>query len=164
MNLLDKLFEQKSRQLAQHSSRRGLLKTLGGLLVGAGTIPLLPVARATAAETPARPQEQGDPASCDYWRYCAIDGFLCSCCGGTHNACPPGTEQLPAQIERYFGGLALAPILAAELIIVSPGVALATPERWQVRLSRVRSAVSSPRVPARRRSSARPYAGGLLPV
>ena len=46
-------------------------------------------------------------------------------------ACPPGAEQLPAQIERHFGGLALAPILAAELIIVSPGVALATPELQQ---------------------------------
>lgn len=46
-------------------------------------------------------------------------------------ACPPGAEQLPTQIERHFGGLALAPILAAELIIVSPGVALATPELQQ---------------------------------
>jgi methylamine dehydrogenase light chain len=30
-------------------------------------------------------QDPGDQASCDYWRYCAIDGFLCSCCGGTVN-------------------------------------------------------------------------------
>jgi methylamine dehydrogenase light chain len=94
MKLVDRLFEQKTRQLAQRSSRRGLLKTLGGLLVGAGAIPLLPVARA-AAETPARPVEEGDPASCDYWRYCAIDGFLCSCCGGSENTCPPGTEMSP---------------------------------------------------------------------
>ena len=39
--------------------------------------------------------ESGDPTSCDYWRYCAVDGFLCSCCGGTANSCPPGTEQSP---------------------------------------------------------------------
>lgn len=44
---------------------------------------------------------------------------------------PPGAEQLPEQIEHYFGGLSLAPILAAELIIVSPGVPLSTPELQQ---------------------------------
>lgn len=92
MKLLDKLFEQQTRRLAQHSSRRGMLKGLGGLLVGSAAIPLLPVARASAAEQPA---EEGDPNNCDYWRYCAIDGFLCSCCGGTYNSCPPGTEMSP---------------------------------------------------------------------
>ncbi|MCB1542788.1 MAG: amine dehydrogenase [Rhodoblastus sp.] len=95
MKLLDKLFEQQTRHLAQRSSRRGMLKAIGGLLVGAGTIPLLPVARAAAADAPGRPTEKGDPASCDYWRYCAIDGFLCSCCGGSENTCPPGTEMSP---------------------------------------------------------------------
>ncbi len=44
---------------------------------------------------------------------------------------PPGAEQVPAQIERHFGGLKLAPILAAELVVVSPGLALATPELQQ---------------------------------
>lgn len=43
-------------------------------------------------------------------------------------ACPVGSEQLPEGIERYFGGLDLQTILAAELIIVSPGVPLGTPE------------------------------------
>lgn len=95
MKRFDEMFEKRARQLAQHSSRRGVLKTLGGLLVGAGAIPLLPVARATTAEGPARPMEEGDPAGCDYWRYCAIDGFLCSCCGGSENTCPPGTEMSP---------------------------------------------------------------------
>ncbi|MGL4563759.1 MAG: methylamine dehydrogenase (amicyanin) light chain, partial [Halioglobus sp.] len=68
MKSFDKLFEQQARHLAQRSSRRGMLKTLGGLLVGAGSIPLLPVARAAAAEAPARPMEEGDEANCDYWR------------------------------------------------------------------------------------------------
>ena len=93
MKKLDSLFERQARQLAQRSSRRGLLRSLGGFLVGAGAIPLLPVSRASAA--PSAPQEAGDPGSCDYWRYCAIDGFLCSCCGGTANTCPPGTEMSP---------------------------------------------------------------------
>ena len=35
------------------------------------------------------------PESCDYWKYCAIDGFLCSCCGGTSTSCPPGTAPSP---------------------------------------------------------------------
>ncbi|MCZ6829707.1 MAG: methylamine dehydrogenase (amicyanin) light chain [Gammaproteobacteria bacterium] len=97
MNFLDDLFERRSRQLAQRSSRRGVLKQLGGLLVGAAAVPLLPVARAVAAPqaAPKAPKEMGDESDCDYWRYCAIDGFLCSCCGGTKNSCPPGTEMSP---------------------------------------------------------------------
>lgn len=43
-------------------------------------------------------------------------------------ACPAGSEQLPKGVETHFGGLDLNTILAAELIIVSPGVPLATPE------------------------------------
>lgn len=94
MNLLDKLFEKSARRVAQNSSRRGMLKALGAAMVGGATIPLLPVARAAdgAAEAPMRPGEVGDPTSCDYWRYCAVDGFLCECCGGSVNTCPPGTE------------------------------------------------------------------------
>jgi len=90
MSLFDRFVEKSARSVAQRSSRRGLLKGLGAALVGAGSIPLLPVAR--AAETPRPPQDIGDPNDCDYWRYCAIDGFLCNCCGGTYNTCPPGTE------------------------------------------------------------------------
>ncbi len=95
MKLLDKFFEKKSRQIAQSSSRRGLLKTLGSAMVGAATVPLLPVARAAEPAKASAPQEAGDPASCDYWRYCAVDGYLCECCGGTYNTCPPGTEMSP---------------------------------------------------------------------
>ena len=92
MKIFDRLFEQQARQLAQRSSRRGLLKGLGSLLVGGAAIPLLPVSRAYAAE---KPVDEGDPSSCDYWRYCAMDGFLCDCCGGSANTCPPGTEMSP---------------------------------------------------------------------
>jgi methylamine dehydrogenase light chain len=85
------------------------------LAVGAGTLPLLPIARAYAAQggtaspgtaspgtasqgtsgepDPATPQ--GDIYDCNYWRYCSIDGFIASCCGGTAHSCPPGTEMSP---------------------------------------------------------------------
>jgi methylamine dehydrogenase light chain len=95
MNWLDKLTENTSRRVAQQSSRRGMLKGLGTLLVGGAAVPLLPVARASAAEKPTMDADPGDETQCDYWRYCAIDGFLCSCCGGSKNTCPPGTEMSP---------------------------------------------------------------------
>ena len=93
---LDKLTERSARGLARRSSRRGWLKALGGVLAGCAAMPLLPVARAQSqgGMTQGVP-ETGDPESCDYWRYCAIDGFLCSCCGGSPNSCPPGTEMSP---------------------------------------------------------------------
>jgi methylamine dehydrogenase light chain len=91
---VDGWIEAAARRLARRTSRRGFLGRVGTTLFGAAAVPLLPVARAAAAEAPRAPAapESGDPTHCDYWRYCAIDGFLASCCGGTHTACPPGTE------------------------------------------------------------------------
>ena len=42
---------------------------------------------------PATPE--GDPSRPEYWRYCSIDGFLASACGGTVSSCPPGTRMSP---------------------------------------------------------------------
>lgn len=95
MKWLDKFAESSARRVAQRSSRRGIIKSLGAMLVGAASVPLLPVARADSKQTVPAPADPGDPSQCEYWRYCAIDGFLCSCCGGTQNACPPGTEMSP---------------------------------------------------------------------
>lgn len=86
----DRIVENASRRLAKRFGRRSLLRSLGQVLVGAAALPLLPVARGQATV-----KETGDPAACDYWRYCAIDGFLCSCCGGSATVCPPGTEPAP---------------------------------------------------------------------
>lgn len=96
MKWLDKLAEKGVRRVAQSTSRRSVLTGFGAALVGASSLPLLPVARAADNNQKAAfPGEQGDPNSCDYWRYCAIDGFLCGCCGGSANTCPPGTEMSP---------------------------------------------------------------------
>jgi len=105
-------FDRSSRaattHLAKRTSRRGFVSKLGMLTVGVGALPLLPVARAFGAEDLQEKgaeglqensveglQEIGDPQSCDYWRYCALGGTLCSCCGGSATACPPGAEPSP---------------------------------------------------------------------
>jgi len=91
---VDAILESLARDMARRVSRRGLLGSLGALLFGAATLPLLPVARGAPAGEPAggTPADPGDPKTCEYWRHCAIDGFLCSCCGGSTHSCPPGTE------------------------------------------------------------------------
>ncbi len=94
----DNLIERWSRSLAKRVARRSVLRSLGTLLIGAAAMPLLPVARGqerSAAGEPSEGDADGDVNSCDYWRYCATDGFLCSCCGGSVTTCPPGTEPAP---------------------------------------------------------------------
>jgi methylamine dehydrogenase light chain len=99
MNRFDTLFNRGARRLARHTSRRGFLSQLGFAIFGAGLTPLLPIARAEAPRTkPGEPDAatpQGDDTRCEYWRYCALDGFIASCCGGSAHACPPGTEMSP---------------------------------------------------------------------
>jgi methylamine dehydrogenase light chain len=93
---LDLLTERATRELAKRTSRRSFLTRIGAALVGTSALPLLPVARASdVPDDAALSGEVGDPKSCDYWRHCAIDGFLCACCGGSQNTCPPGTEMSP---------------------------------------------------------------------
>jgi len=105
MSRIDDRFETWARALARRTSRRSFFGRVAGFVAGASALPLLPIARAAAAEPDAgrragAPAEDiagdaGDPTKCDYWRNCAIDGFLCACCGGSTTACPPGTEMSP---------------------------------------------------------------------
>jgi len=94
MSRLDKWLEIKSRGVARKTSRRSFLAKFGAVLVGASAFPLLPVSR-LHNNVLASADDPGDPRDCDYWRYCAIDGFLCCCCGGTASSCPPGTTLSP---------------------------------------------------------------------
>jgi len=95
----DDWISQWGRGLARRTSRRSLLAGLGTALVGTAAVPLLPVSRSGAREpAPGEPDPStpvGDSENCAYWRYCAVDGFLASCCGGTHTSCPPGAQMAP---------------------------------------------------------------------
>jgi methylamine dehydrogenase light chain len=68
--------------------------------VGLGLLLLYPYlvhlrAEPSAGLEPDPSMPEGDPTDARYWRYCAIDGFLASRCGGTHTSCPPGTQMAP---------------------------------------------------------------------
>jgi methylamine dehydrogenase light chain len=101
MSAIDRWVTDLTRGVARRSSRRSFLARVAAVVVGGATVPLLPVARAYGAPRQPVPGEPdpstpaGDPGACEYWRHCAIDGFLCSCCGGTQRSCPPGTEMSP---------------------------------------------------------------------
>ena len=88
---IDKAARDQTLNLARRLSRRNFLSRLGMMLAGVASLPLLPVSRALSQEV----REVGDEQSCEYWRYCAMGGALCTCCGGTINNCPPGAETSP---------------------------------------------------------------------
>ena len=174
MKDLDKLSEGVVRGLARMNSRRGVLATIGGLITGGAMFPVLPVARASggpaatgydgvAPQSTGNPMDPGDPASCDYWRYCGIDGFLCSCCGGTASACPPGTEMSPITwigtcLNRRTTSITSSPTMIAEVSRLAAGacaIAMKASGQWSVRSSITTStgalARRLPRTPARQR-------------
>jgi methylamine dehydrogenase light chain len=91
MTKIDDRLEGLMRSIANTTSRRSFLGRTATLLVGAAGLPLLPISRAKGGQS-ASPEGYNDPSSCNYWRHCAIDGYLCDCCGGSQDACPPGTE------------------------------------------------------------------------
>jgi len=113
MQRLDRIVESSARSLAQRTSRRSFIGVLGRILTGSLLIPLLPIDRIQRAEAATGPEGSPgkmpaaakgksagkpyteDQQNCEYWKYCAIDGFLCSCCGGTSSSCPPGTATSP---------------------------------------------------------------------
>ncbi len=95
----DALSERVVRRIAQNTSRRSFLAALGSTLVGGVVLPVLPVSRKAhaAAELTdfARNAQTTDPTQCNYWRYCATDGYECACCGGGPATCPPGSYPSP---------------------------------------------------------------------
>jgi methylamine dehydrogenase light chain len=98
-DFMDGFTERRARKVAQSVSRRSMLVGVSRTLVAtAFALPVLPFdrsAQAIAAEADKRElgkaKHQPTETDCDYWRYCAVDGFLCSCCGGGQTSCPPGS-------------------------------------------------------------------------
>ncbi|WP_395245168.1 methylamine dehydrogenase light chain [Agromyces sp. MMS24-K17] len=95
------------RRLSEQTSRRSVLGLIGRWSMGAvgvAVIGSLPVTRAAFADEPAPgaageaeplfPFEQtGDSSTCEYWRWCNMDGTPCtSCAGGGMTTCAPGSK------------------------------------------------------------------------
>ena len=99
MRSLDQLFEHSARSLARRTSRRSVLASLGQLLTGAALLPLLPLDRGSRAHAAQARPGADSPENCQYWKHCAIDGFLCACCGGSSTSCPPGTAAWCGQLD-----------------------------------------------------------------
>lgn len=98
MNWFDQLFESSTRDLAARTSRRSFLARMSMAVTGGMALPLLPVARGggQAHAASVKPSaDWDDPKKCDYWAYCGVDGWLCSCCGGSSTSCPPGSQPSP---------------------------------------------------------------------
>ena len=97
MKWFDDFFEKKVRNVAQRSSRRNALARISKVLVSSAFIlPILPFDRSPLAAGGTQPSTaldtKLDDQQCEYWRYCALDGHLCTCCGGSITSCPPGTS------------------------------------------------------------------------
>ena len=96
--MIDDWSEQLTRRLAATISRRSLLSRLGAFFIAAPAFILLPVRRAAPADARTefeRDAQSTDDRQCNYWRYCAVDGHLCTCCGGGIHSCPAGSIPSP---------------------------------------------------------------------
>ena len=92
MKWLDNFFESRSRKIAQNSSRRSAIAKIGKYLIGSSLIlPILPFDRSSKADSAEKKFDPMNDQNCEYWRYCALDGHLCTCCGGSITSCPPGS-------------------------------------------------------------------------
>ena len=88
---LETAVEQAARRSARVAGRRDALKKVGGIFMGGAVASSLPFDRSFGAP-PEEINGIDDDTACNYWRYCAMDGLLCTTTGGTKTACPVGSE------------------------------------------------------------------------
>lgn len=96
-----------SRRISERVSRRSALASLAKWTMGTAGVTVvssLPVSRAAAQTPELDPKQAGtvpvdpaptgtNPAECDYWRLCNMDGMACAdCAGGGVTTCPPGSR------------------------------------------------------------------------
>lgn len=97
------LVSRSGRRLSERTSRRSMIAKIGRWTMGASGVAViasLPVTRAAAAPggesgpQPQVPEYKGsNPAECDYWRWCSMDGTSCAACeGGGLTTCAPGSK------------------------------------------------------------------------
>ena len=101
-DFIDGFTERRARSLASTTSRRSALVKVSKLMVASAfTLPVLPFDRSSQAFAAGghgggagagAGKKKPTATDCDYWRYCSVDGFLCSCCGGSATTCPPGSS------------------------------------------------------------------------
>ena len=87
---LDEAVVSGARSSARRYGRRSALAKLGGFLVSGAVASALPFDRAFGSEP--KPASVDDDTNCEYWRYCALDGNLCTTSGGSKTSCPVGSE------------------------------------------------------------------------
>lgn len=90
LGVMDRAVESGARNSARRFGRRSALARIGGFFVAGTAAAALPFDRAFANE----PVKGGtdDDKACEYWRYCALDGFLCTTSGGSRTTCPVGAD------------------------------------------------------------------------
>lgn len=101
---LDAATESATRHTAQSMGRRHVLTRLGTYMVAGTMVPMLPFDRSGGAAfafgAEGKDAQDTDDTACDYWRYCALGGRLCTTCNGSVSECTPGTE---ASVVTWVG-------------------------------------------------------------
>ncbi len=102
------LTSRTGRKLSERVSRRSMISRIGKWTMGVSGVAListLPVTRSAFAQEPEVPApapgpeprvpvyDGKDPAECEYWRWCNMDGTSCAACnGGGVTTCAPGSK------------------------------------------------------------------------
>lgn len=100
------MMSRTGRRMSERTSRRSVISKIGRWslgMSGVAVIGALPVTRAVASPGgggagPNEPQvltydKTDDAATCEYWRWCNMDGTPCtSCQGGGLTTCAPGSK------------------------------------------------------------------------
>ena len=105
MKWLDDFFENRTRAVAQHTSRRSALLKIGRVLVGSAFIlPVLPFDRSPRAQHGAVDDGKHDPldpiSAASTGATVRSTVTLCTCCGGSDYELPAGNGSVLSDLDR----------------------------------------------------------------